>query len=111
MSLSGVSVPYTQLSDGTYRIYLATKSTLETDWQLVRSKETVNNSYILVKNGSNVTLRAENNSNWTTAIDNVPTVEKKADNRIYSIDGRYMGTDASVLKDGIYIRNGKKFVK
>lgn len=111
MSISGVSVPYTQLSDGTYRIYLATKSTLETDWQPVRSKETVNNSYILVKNGSNVTLRAENNSNWTTAIDNVPTVEKKADNRIYSIDGRYMGTDASVLKDGIYIRNGKKFVK
>ncbi|MEJ8768465.1 C10 family peptidase [Prevotella sp. HCN-7019] len=111
MSLSGVSVPYTQLSDGTYRIYLATKSTLETDWQPVHSNETINNSYILVKNGSNVTLRAENNSNWTTAIDNVPTVEKKADNRIYSIDGRYMGTDASVLKDGIYIRNGKKFVK
>lgn len=110
-SLSGVSVPYTQLSDGTYRIYLATKSTLETDWQPVHSNETINNSYILVKNGSNVTLRAENNSNWTTAIDNVPTVEKKADNRIYSIDGRYMGTDASVLKDGIYIRNGKKFVK
>lgn len=111
MSISGVSVPYTQLSDGTYRIYLATKSTLETNWQPVRSNETINNSYILVKNGSNVTLRAENNSNWTTAIDNVPTVEKKADNRIYSIDGRYMGTDASVLKDGIYIRNGKKFVK
>lgn len=111
MSLPGVSVPYTQLSDGTYRIYLATKSTLETDWQPVHSNETINNSYILVKNGSNVTLRAENNSNWTTAIDNVPTVEKKADNRIYSIDGRYMGTDASVLKDGIYIRNGKKFVK
>ena len=111
MSLSGVSVPYTQLSDGTYRIYLATKSTLETDWQPVHSNETINNSYILVKNGSNVTLRAENNSNWTTAIDNVPTVEKKADNRIYSIDGRYIGTDASVLKDGIYIRNGKKFVK
>ena len=111
MSISGVSVPYTQLSDGTYRIYLATKSTLETDWQPVHSNETINNSYILVKNGSNVTLRAENNSNWTTAIDNVPTVEKKADNRIYSIDGRYMGTDASVLKDGIYIRNGKKFVK
>lgn len=111
MSLSGVSVPYTQLSDGTYRIYLATKSTLETDWQPVHSNETINNSYILVKNGSNVTLRAENNSNWTTAIDNVPTVEKKADNRIYSIDGRYMGTDASVLKDGIYIKNGKKFVK
>lgn len=111
MSLSGVSVPYTQLSDGTYRIYLATKSTLETDWQPVHSNETINNSYILVKNGSNVTLRAENNSNWTTAIDNVPTVEMKADNRIYSIDGRYLGTDVEKLDRGMYIRNGVKFVK
>lgn len=111
LRFSNAPASYSSLADGSYRLYLATKSELETDWQPVRSKETVNNSYILVKNGSNVTLRAENNSNWTTAIDNVPTVEKKADNRIYSIDGRYMGTDASVLKDGIYIRNGKKFVK
>ena len=71
----------------------------------------MNNSYILVKNGSSATLRAENNSNWTTAIDNVPTVEKPADNRIYSIDGRYLGTDPSTLKKGIYIMNGKKFMK
>ncbi|CCZ13916.1 putative uncharacterized protein [Prevotella sp. CAG:487] len=36
---------------------------------------------------------------------------KPADNRIYSIDGRYVGTDTGALKEGIYIRNGKKFVK
>lgn len=30
---------------------------------------------------------------------------------IYSIDGRYMGTDASVLGKGIYIVNGRKIVK
>lgn len=35
----------------------------------------------------------------------------KSDGRIYSIDGRYMGTDASVLKSGMYIMNGRKFVK
>ncbi|MDY2633292.1 MAG: M6 family metalloprotease domain-containing protein [Prevotella sp.] len=42
---------------------------------------------------------------------NVPTYEQKKDNRIYSIDGRYMGTDFSVLGRGIYIINGKKVIK
>ncbi len=32
-------------------------------------------------------------------------------NRIYSIDGRYMGTDASILKPGLYIIGGKKVIK
>ena len=36
---------------------------------------------------------------------------KPADNRIYSIDGRNVGTDTGTLKAGINIRNGKKFVK
>lgn len=31
--------------------------------------------------------------------------------RIYSIDGRYMGTDPSVLKPGLYIQDGRKIVK
>ncbi len=34
----------------------------------------------------------------------------KKDNRIYSIDGRFMGTDASRLLPGIYIINGKKML-
>lgn len=33
------------------------------------------------------------------------------DNRIYTLDGRYVGTDASILPHGIYIQNNKKFVK
>jgi len=32
-------------------------------------------------------------------------------NRIYSVDGRYMGTDLNALGRGIYIINGKKVVK
>lgn len=111
LKFNNAKVPFTSLPNGTYRIYLATMSERETEWQPIRSKEDVNNSYILVKNGSSATLQAENNSNWTTAIDNVPTVEKPADNRIYSIDGRYLGTDPSTLKKGIYIMNGKKFMK
>ena len=41
------------------------------------------------------------------AIDGV----KKADNRVYSIDGRYLGRDINSLGHGIYIVNGKKYVK
>lgn len=33
------------------------------------------------------------------------------DGRIYSIDGRYVGKDMSILKKGIYIINGKKIIK
>jgi immune inhibitor A len=33
------------------------------------------------------------------------------DNRIFSTNGMYMGTDMDVLPKGLYIRNGKKIVK
>ena len=36
---------------------------------------------------------------------------RTSDNRIYTLDGRYVGTDASILPHGIYILNNKKFVK
>lgn len=39
------------------------------------------------------------------------SASKVADNRIYTIDGRYAGTDIGVLPDGIYIKNGRKIVK
>ncbi|MGI6242077.1 MAG: S8 family serine peptidase [Prevotella sp.] len=32
------------------------------------------------------------------------------DNRIYSVNGQYMGTDATKLPRGLYIRQGRKFV-
>jgi hypothetical protein len=32
-------------------------------------------------------------------------------NRIYTLDGRYVGTDKSSLPHGLYIINGKKVVK
>lgn len=48
----------------------------------------------------------------TDGIDKVVTdVTKKADNRVYSIDGRYLGHDINSLGHGIYIVNGKKYVK
>lgn len=44
-------------------------------------------------------------------INGVTVAKKTADNRIYSIDGRYLGTDASALGKGIYVVGGKKVVK
>lgn len=50
-----------------------------------------------------------------TGIDKItasPAVQTKAaDNRIYTIDGRYVGTDVNKLSKGLYIRNGEKFIK
>lgn len=51
----------------------------------------------------------------TTGISNAVTSQESqaspSDGRIYSIDGRYVGTDVSRLGKGLYIRGGKKFVK
>lgn len=44
-------------------------------------------------------------------INGVTVADKTRDNRIYSIDGRYLGTDASALGKGIYVVGGKKIVK
>ena len=37
--------------------------------------------------------------------------QAKADNRIYTLDGRFLGTDMKALKSGMYIVNGKKILK
>ncbi len=51
-------------------------------------------------------------NNEPTAIQSLSVVERSTyDNRIYTLDGRYVGTDASILPHGIYIQNNKKFVK
>lgn len=46
-----------------------------------------------------------------TGIRTVESLDSKASSRIYTIDGRLAGTDAASLKSGIYVVNGKKFVK
>ena len=47
-----------------------------------------------------------------TGIQSPSIIERNiSDNRIYTLDGRYVGTDASILPHGIYIQNNKKFVK
>lgn len=98
-------VDVSKLEDGTYKIYLATKAATETDWQPVHYNETIDGAYLLTISNGKATV--------TTGIDNVVTEQpaKVTDNRIYSIDGRYLGTDVEKLDRGMYIRNGVKFVK
>ena len=51
-------------------------------------------------------------NNETNGIQSLSIVERStSDNRIYTLDGRYVGIDASILPHGIYIQNNKKFVK
>ncbi|UKK52397.1 M6 family metalloprotease domain-containing protein [Prevotella sp. E2-28] len=45
-----------------------------------------------------------------TGISTTPSVSAKQ-NRIYTLDGRFVGSDVNALKHGLYIINGKKVVK
>ena len=59
-----------------------------------------------------VSFKFINNEPEPTGIQSPSIVERTtSDNRIYTLDGRYVGTDASILPHGIYIQNNKKFVK
>ena len=47
----------------------------------------------------------------TAGINSVQTVEMKKTDMIYTLDGRYLGSDIKALKSGVYVINGKKVVK
>lgn len=52
-----------------------------------------------------------NYKDWSETGIRPANTAKAASSRIYDLRGRYLGNDASQLPSGIYIRNGKKFVK
>ena len=57
---------------------------------------------------------SEDAPQWTDGTTGITEVIKNVinpSNRIYSIDGKFVGTDVTVLSNGIYVQNGKKFVK
>ena len=51
------------------------------------------------------------NTTSETAIKDIKADTRKADNRVYSIDGRYLGDDINALGKGLYIVSGKKELK
>ena len=46
-----------------------------------------------------------------TAIAGVVNDNKNVDNRVFSIDGVYLGNDINAVGNGVFIVNGKKVVK
>lgn len=76
--------------------------------QIKRSKGSVS---FLVCGGDDKNVIDNTFNGVVDGINGVTVVKKTTDNRIYSIDGRYLGTDASALGKGIYVVGGKKIVK
>lgn len=76
--------------------------------QIKRSKGSVS---FLVCGGDDNNVIDNTFNGVVDGINGVTVAKKTADNRIYSIDGRYLGTDASALGKGIYVVGGKKIVK
>ena len=92
---------YNKNSDNSY--YLGIPIT-----QIKRSKGSVS---FLVCGGDDKNVIDNTFNGVVDGINGVTVVKKTVDNRIYSIDGRYLGTDASALGKGIYVVGGKKIVK
>ncbi len=83
------------LPDGEYRVYFATKSSKETDWQPIRSSDSYRNSYLMTKKGDGVSLTAEkSNAGWMTGIGEVKVNKSAAANtvRVYDTTGREVYT-------------------
>lgn len=92
---------YTKNSDNSYALGIPIT-------QIKRSKGSV--SFLVCGGDANNVI--DNTFNGVVdGINGVTVAKKTVDNRIYSIDGRYLGTDASALGKGIYVVGGKKIVK
>ena len=76
--------------------------------QIKRSKGSIS---FLVCGGNDNNVIDNTFKGVVDGINGITVADKTRDNRIYSIDGRYLGTDASALGKGIYVVGGKKIVK
>lgn len=92
---------YTKNSDNSYALGIPIT-------QIKRSKGSIS---FLVCGGDDKNVIDNTFKGVVDGINGVTVVKKTVDNRIYSIDGRYLGTDASALGKGIYVVGGKKIVK
>lgn len=92
---------YTKNSDNSYALGIPIT-------QIKRSKGSIS---FLVCGGDDNNVIDNTFNGVVDGINGVTVANKATDNRIYSIDGRYLGTDASALGKGIYVVGGKKIVK
>lgn len=104
-----ISLPSINLSvipDGTYRLFVGSKSSNDTEWQLVRTIGDNNSSYVIVKNGTDVTSEGSTDDSWTTGLSNIVISTDKANGKYYNLSG----VEVNVNYKGILIHNGKKLI-
>jgi hypothetical protein len=98
------------VSDGTYRLYVASRTAEDTQWQLVRPLEGQVNNFIVTKSPDGVTWQESTDDLWsidvTTAIQTPIATQSDASSRFFDLQGREVKTPTR----GLYIRNGKKVV-
>lgn len=56
-----------------------------------------------------ITIKDKDGNVITTGIDNITQVTQ--DNKVYDLNGHYMGNNVNALQHGMYILNGKKIIK
>ncbi len=107
-----MSLP-TQLADGDYRIYPASKTDRDRDWRLVRRPEGMASSAILHVRNGDYTVTLDKDATWatTTDIKYIEVNTRLNNHNIYTIDGKIVGRDLNNLPRGIYIVEGKKMMK
>ena len=115
-SVSLTSINLSNIPDGKFHLYVGSMAADDYKWQLVRPYEGSVYSYIIEKNGDDITWTEDYSDMWaisstTTGISPVRMNSGNSAKQIYDLQGRSHGTDPSALPKGIYIINGKKVVK
>ena len=105
--LTSLSLPSNNLSnipDGVYRLFVGSLTEDDTRWQLVRTPEDVVSSFVITKQGDDVTWEESVSDLWT---DITPTRQTTTTNTcVYDLQGRKVKSPGK----GVFIRNGKKVV-
>lgn len=105
--LTSLSLPSNNLSnipDGVYRLFVGSLTEDDTRWQLVRTPEDVASSFVITKQGDDVTWEESVSDLWT---DITPTRQTTTTNTcVYDLQGRKVKSPGK----GVFIRNGKKVV-
>ena len=80
--------------------------------QIVLNHSTLNKPlFHITEDSANGDITFEYLKDLTAGINDITTGQQIIDNRIYTLDGRYVGTDRDALPHGIYIQNRRKFIK
>ena len=110
-SISLFANSVSSVSDGTYRLYVASRTAEDTQWQLVRPLEGQVNNFIVTKSPDGVTWQESTDDLWSlnvaTAIQSPVTTQSDASVRYFDLQGREVPSTAK----GLLIRKQNNEVK